>query len=367
MVFVNMVSLLFLILTPVFAIGLTVWHLMVDGFMPQIWLLGVFLYFATGLGITVGYHRLFSHKSFEAKPWVRWTLAFFGAAAFENSILNWARDHRVHHRFVDSDQDPYSIKKGFFYAHMGWIIEDAEPIKGSEAFARDLANDPIVKFQDRYYIPIAVGVGFILPAVIGFFLGSALGGLAVAGFLRVVTVHHATFLINSLCHTLGTRPYSNQQTARDSWIVSLLTFGEGYHNYHHVFANDYRNGIKWYHFDPSKWTIRSLNWIGATYSLKRASKAEIMKARLDLEEKSFYESVSSWVPLEGLDKRVVYIKEQLLHCYERLDQIKKDLKSRKELTAHQVESLKLQLRALRQEVKRKRLEWVRLRHSYVFA
>lgn len=363
----NLVSLLFLILTPILAVTLTTWHLMVDGFMPSIWILGVFFYFATGLGITVGYHRYFSHKSFEARSWVRWFLAFFGAAAFENSIMNWARDHRVHHRFVDSDKDPYSIQKGFFYAHMGWIIEDAPPINGSEAFARDLKSDFLVQFQDRYYMLIAVGVGFGLPTLIGYFLGSALGGLAVAGLLRVVAVHHATFLINSLCHTLGKRPYSSEQTARDSWLVSLLTFGEGYHNYHHVFANDYRNGIKWYHFDPSKWTIRALNFIGATYSLKRASKTEILKAKLEIEEKSFFNSVGSWRLVEDVQRQATYLKEQIVVCMERVEALKKDLKVRSDLTSQQVVTMKAQLRKIRCDLKYNQRAWMRLIQGQTFA
>src|SRR5882757_2331953 len=120
--------------------------------------------------------------------------------------------------------------------------------KGAEAFSRDLQKDPIVAFQHKYYMPIAIGMCFFLPMGLGALMGSALGGLAVAGFLRLVLVHHFTFFINSWCHMFGRKPYTSEHTAKDSFLMALFTFGEGYHNYHHTFANDYRNGIRWYHW-----------------------------------------------------------------------------------------------------------------------
>src|SRR5262249_39769353 len=147
-----------------------------------------------------GYHRCFSHRTFEARPWLRWFWALFGAAAFQNSILIWSRDHRVHHRFVDTDLDPYSINKGFWYAHFGWMMFTPCTTVGLEPYGRDLEADRIVMFQHRYYIPVAIAMGFLLPWGLGYLLGSALGGLAVAGTLRIVVGHHFTFFINSWCH-----------------------------------------------------------------------------------------------------------------------------------------------------------------------
>ena len=148
----------------------------------------------------------------------------------------------MHHRFVDTDLDPYSIKKGFWFAHMGWMLSSTNvPVK-MEAYGRDLAKDPVVVFQDKHYVLIASLMCFGLPTLLGYFMGSALGGLAIAGVLRVVVVHHATFFINSWCHYFGKQNFTDKNSARDSFLMAVATFGEGYHNFHHIFANDYRNG-----------------------------------------------------------------------------------------------------------------------------
>ena len=140
---------------------------------------------------------------------------------------------------------------------MGWMLEDQQYPPNPEAYVRDLQRDPIVAFQHKYYGSIAIFMCFFLPMGLGWLFGSALGGLAVVGVLRLVLVHHATFFINSLCHTWGARTFTDQHTAKDSAIVALFTFGEGYHNFHHTFANDYRNAVRWYHWDPTKWLIRT--------------------------------------------------------------------------------------------------------------
>lgn len=237
----------------------------------------------TGFSITAGYHRLFSHRSYRANPLLRAFYLFFGAAAFENSALKWASDHRRHHRHVDDTEDPYNIRKGFWWAHLGWVITKTPQPQGDE-FAPDLLNDWLVRCQHRFYVPLAILTGFALPMALGFLLDDPWGGLLLAGFLRMVLLYHATFSVNSLAHTIGIQPYSNVNSARDSIVTALVTFGEGYHNFHHAFPFDYRNGVRRYQFDPTKWLIRGLRWVGLSRDLVRASPVTILKARVRMEE-----------------------------------------------------------------------------------
>jgi stearoyl-CoA desaturase (Delta-9 desaturase) len=242
--------------------------------------LALFLVFfvSTGLSITLGYHRLYSHLSFKATWPVRLFTLLFGAAAFENSALNWAADHRRHHRFVDHNEDPYDISKGFFHAHIGWILFRYPP-DTSLVWVKDLQQDRLAVWQHRYYLPIAILMGFGLPTALGWMAAGwqgALGSLLMAGVARVVMVHHMTFFINSLCHTLGRQPYSSRCSARDSALMAWVTFGEGYHNFHHEFQHDYRNGVKAWQFDPTKWCIWLLARTGLVQKLRRAPKEKIL-------------------------------------------------------------------------------------------
>ena len=202
------------------------------------------LWFISGMGITMGYHRLFSHKSYRTNSTLEWILMVFGSIALENTILKWSSDHRKHHSLSDTDDDPYTIKKGFWHAHIGWIIKNTDADKDKIIGVKDLEKKSAIKFQNKYYFHIAFVGGVLLPLAIGFIYERPIGALLWGTFLRITLVHHATFFINSLCHYSGKKTYDLNSTSRDSWFVSLFTFGEGYHNYHHKFPSDYRNGIK---------------------------------------------------------------------------------------------------------------------------
>jgi stearoyl-CoA desaturase (delta-9 desaturase) len=222
--------------------------------------------------ITLGYHRLFSHATFRARLTVRWFILIFGAAAFENSVLMWASDHRRHHKHVDHDGDPYDISKGFFHAHIGWLLFKLWPQPPFDNVA-DLKKDPLVMWQHRHIHSLAVLISFVLPTLPGALWDGwigALGGFLIGGVAKVVVLQHGTFLINSACHTIGRQPYSTRCSARDSFLMALFTFGEGYHNYHHEFQHDYRNGVKPWQWDPTKWLIWSFSKIGLTSGLRRA-------------------------------------------------------------------------------------------------
>ncbi|MDB4412105.1 fatty acid desaturase [bacterium] len=253
-----------------------------SGVTPLVWGMFAFYMIATGLSITLGYHRLFSHLSFKAKWPVRLAALVFGACAFENSVIHWASDHRRHHKHVDEDEDPYDISKGFFWAHIGWILFKLNAEKPIDN-VKDLRRDALVRFQDKFYVWIAVGAGLVFPAIVGYIQAGPVGawaGLLVVGALRVVLVQQCTFFINSLCHMVGTQPYSDRCSARDSWVMALVTYGEGYHNYHHEFQHDYRNGVKAWAFDPTKWSIMILHKLGLVSDLRRVPTTKIVGAEM---------------------------------------------------------------------------------------
>jgi stearoyl-CoA desaturase (delta-9 desaturase) len=279
------VNIAFLTSTPVIAAILSYFYFKTNGIQWQQIILAIVFYYATGMSITAGYHRLISHRAYKANPVMKFIFLILGAAAFENSALKWCADHRVHHRHVDEEKDPYNINKGFFWAHIGWIFYK-ETQTETNHYPKDLLGDKLVMWQHRNYLWIAVAMGLVLPTVIGYFLGSALGGLALAGVARLVFVHHCTFFINSLCHIVGTRPYTDTNTARDSYIMAFFSYGEGYHNYHHYFPSDYRNGIRWYMFDPTKWMIKSLSFVGLTHDLKKVPEKLIVQAQNEMKLKS---------------------------------------------------------------------------------
>lgn len=264
---------------------------MTGGFM---WALFFFYLFATGISITLGYHRLFSHLSFKAKAPVKWFVMLFGAAAWENSVINWCSDHRKHHKHVDHDDDPYNINLGFWWAHMGWLMFKLKPEPPIDN-VKDLEKDPAIVWQNKYIHWIALFMGFILPtALCGLYYGSweaALGGFLIVGILRTVIVQHATFFINSACHYIGSQPYSSTHSARDSWIMAIFTFGEGYHNYHHEFQHDYRNGVKPWQIDPTKWTIWLLSKIGLTSNLRTVAESKILLAELTQARKRIQQGI----------------------------------------------------------------------------
>lgn len=274
-------NVLFLLGTLLIALVGTPWYIIQRGLGWPETVTFLVLWLAVGVSVTAGYHRLFAHKTYQASWPVRLFFLVFGAGSLENSVLNWAADHRVHHAHVDEERDPYNIKKGFWWAHMVWIFYDNEA--PSQTVVRDLLEDPLVIWQDRWYKFIGIGVAFGIPVVVGLLTGHLLGCVLIGGVLRVVMSHHTTFFINSLCHMIGKQPYSQEHTARDSGVMAVLAFGEGYHNYHHSFPFDYRNGIKAWHFDPAKWTIWLLSKLGLATDLRRAPEAAILKAKIELQ------------------------------------------------------------------------------------
>lgn len=277
---------IFFVTTIVTVIGMPLW-IAFNGIDSIEVVTAIALFFFTGMSITAGYHRLWSHKSYEAHPIVKTVLAIGGAMAVQNSILHWCSDHRVHHRHVDvNEKDPYSAKKGFWFSHIGWMLREYQSERYSDySNCRDLQKDRVVMWQHNYYLPIVLIANFGITGFLGWLNGDILGMMLIAGVARLVMVHHVTFFINSLAHMWGSRPYTDTNTARDNGILAFFTFGEGYHNFHHIFEYDYRNGIHWWQFDPTKWLIKSLSWVKLTTNLRKTPEERIEKAKLQMQLK----------------------------------------------------------------------------------
>ncbi len=232
------------------------------------WTMFVVLYMITGLGITVGYHRLITHRSFKCPNWVKAAFLIAGGMALENSALRWAGDHIRHHARCDQKEDPYNATLGFWHSHCGWIFWK-DPNRDPK-YATRLLQDPLIMWQNQHYLPIVLS-GLALPFVVGLVYNGWIGGIGcflLAGLARAFFVLNSTFFINSICHIWGDQPHGTSDSSRDSWWISLVTFGEGYHNYHHMYQSDYRNGVRWYNFDPSKWLIWTLSKFGLAYDLR---------------------------------------------------------------------------------------------------
>jgi len=252
------------------------------GFTGAQWIWAVVFLYLNGMSITGGYHRLWAHKAYEAHPALKWFYALWGAGALQNSILIWASDHRRHHRHVDdNDKDPYSAGRGLWFSHMGWMLREYDANGPDFSNAKDLERDPIVMFQHKHYVALTLLMNIGLPLLLGVYLGDVIGTLLLVGLLRLVVNHHVTFFINSLAHFWGSRPYTESNSARDNGFLAFLTYGEGYHNYHHIFQTDYRNGIRWWQWDPTKWLIALCDKVGLAKNLTRVSDFKIQRAMLD--------------------------------------------------------------------------------------
>jgi len=274
-------------LTFLAAVTVVPWYGMVHGYSLWAWIFFAVFVILNGIGIGSGYHRLWSHRTYEAHPILKWFLAILGGMAMQNSIVIWCARHRVHHRDVDdNEKDPYSIGRGFWFAHIGWMLRDYQSGIVDYSLVPDLLRDPVAAWQHRWYWTLVWSTNLGLPLLLGWLTGDIVGVFLLAGILRLVVSHHVTFFINSLAHMWGTQPYTDENSARDNHFLALITYGEGYHNFHHMFQSDYRNGIRWWHLDINKWFISICAWVGLARNRKRASQFKVLRARLNMEFKA---------------------------------------------------------------------------------
>jgi stearoyl-CoA desaturase (Delta-9 desaturase) len=251
------------------------------------------LYILTGLGVTVGFHRLFTHRSFATKSWLRGVFAVCGSAAIEGPVISWVADHRKHHAFSDQPGDPHSphvdhgvgwrgALRGLAHAHMGWLFLHTQ--RGArKRYAPDLIADPVVSFVDRTFLYWAIGglgAAFGLGWLIGGTLTAALTGLLWGGAVRLLVLHHVTFSINSLCHFFGRRRFDTDDESRNLAWLSVLSFGEAWHNNHHAFPTSAAHGMRWWEFDSSKLVIRGLERVGLAWNVVQIDPARQEKKLL---------------------------------------------------------------------------------------
>jgi stearoyl-CoA desaturase (Delta-9 desaturase) len=241
-------------------------------------------YLLTGLGVTVGFHRLLTHRSFKTSPAMRALLAALGSAAVEGPVIEWVANHRKHHRFSDQAGDPHSphvdhgdglrgALRGLFHAHVGWIFR-GEAMADEERYAKDLLSDPVVRFVDRTFL-LWVFAGLAFPFGVGVALtGSIVGGLTGllwGGAVRMFLLHHATFSINSLCHFFGRQRFATGDESRNLQWLALPTLGEAWHNNHHAFPTSARHGLRWWQLDPSAWLIAGMERSGLAWDVIHVS------------------------------------------------------------------------------------------------
>lgn len=320
------------------------------------------------ISITAGYHRLWSHRAYEAHWLLRLILAIGGTFATQNSILHWASDHRRHHRHVDDDKkDPYSAGRGFWYSHIGWMLRDYDSDHDSQyKNCRDLKEDPIVMWQHRYYMPLVLGLNFGIPILLGLWHGDVLGMILLAGVARLAISHHLTFFINSLAHIWGRQPYTDSNSSRDNGVLAFLTMGEGYHNYHHSFQRDYRNGIRWWQFDPTKWLIRSMAWLGLAKNLYRTPSERIEACRAQMLLLTTSRKLAQLPQADALMFRLQQEYEKLLYRINEFSQAKKQwLEASKNsvLENYDLDELKGKVEMLRTNFLQQRKNWLMLNES----
>jgi stearoyl-CoA desaturase (delta-9 desaturase) len=241
-------------------------------------------YLLAGVGITVGYHRLFTHRSFRTYPAVRYAFAIVGQCAVEGNVVSWVANHRKHHQFSDRDGDPHSPNAGYgegfvegvrglWHAHTGWLF-DKNATGDAQRYAKDLLDDRGLRVIANLFLPIVL-LSLAIPALVGWaLLGGSYGlvaGLVWGGAIRILLLHHVTWSINSICHFWGRRRFVSRDESRNVWWLSWLSFGESWHNNHHAFPSSAFHGLRRFEVDPGGWVIRALERCGLAWHVVRIS------------------------------------------------------------------------------------------------
>lgn len=351
------------------ALVVTPWYGWQHGYGLEhlIWLLITFSF--TNLSITAGYHRLWSHKTYQAKGILRVIYAIGGAFSLQNSALHWSSDHRLHHKFVDDyDKDPYSASRGFWFSHIGWMLRDYNHETYNDySNCRDLQKDPVVMWQHKYYVPLAIATNLGIPLLLGWYYHDIIGMLLVVGALRLTLSHHSTFFINSLAHVWGKQTFTDKNSARDNGFLAVLTFGEGYHNFHHIFENDYRNGIYWWQYDPTKWLIKACSWIGLTGNLRLTPQIKIDRARAATRLKNALTNIAHRADQESLKQQLQSEFDSLVATMKDYYDMQKQLldsKKQNALKTYEIALLKIRYKQIKSELIQRHRNWLSLTARY---
>ncbi len=310
------------------------------------------------MAITTGYHRLYAHKTYATHPAIEAILVFLGTLATEGSIFSWSHDHRIHHKHVDTELDPYSAPDGFWHSHVLWMLKKRPDI--NERVIHDLVKKPLLRFQHKYYAVLMVSVNAIAVAGLWAVTGDLLGSFVIGTLLRMFIVHHCTWFINSLAHMWGSQPYSTEHTAVNNFILAFLTFGEGYHNYHHTFAGDYRNGVRWYQFDPPKYIIWFLNKVGLATNLKKVNHLTIKRRLVAADRHLMMERIqelSSRIDCEGWKLKVEEAATSLTENLNILKTASDKYQRMKDLKNEEVEALQAKIAEKKKVVSDEMEEW----------
>jgi stearoyl-CoA desaturase (delta-9 desaturase) len=269
---------------PFLALGFVAWQLWEQALHWGDLVIFGLLYVAFGLGVTVGFHRLFTHRSFKTSPKIRFIFAVLGSAAIEGPVISWVADHRKHHAFSDKEGDPHSPHVGhgggirgaligLAHAHMGWLFIHTHRA-AKRRYAPDLMSDPVVSFVDRTFVAwalLGLAMAFGLGLAIGHSVKAGLTGLLWGGAVRMLVIHHVTYSINSLCHFFGSRRFNTDDESRNLMWLAPFSFGEAWHNNHHAFPTSAAHGMRRFEFDPSALVIRALERFGLAWDVVRIS------------------------------------------------------------------------------------------------
>ena len=280
-------------IVPFLGLGLVAWQAWSHSLRWSDVVIFTIMYVLTGLGVTVGFHRYLTHRSFKTTRPIRALLAILGSAAIEGPVTAWVADHRKHHAFSDEEGDPHSphvdhgrglrgALTGLFHAHVGWLFLHTQ--RGSKArYAPDLQADPTIAYVDRTFLLWAVG-GLLVPFPLGLAIGGSVYAGATAmlwgGLVRVLVLHHVTYSINSLCHFFGRRAFDTGDESRNLFWLAPASFGEAWHNNHHAFPTSAAHGLRWWEIDPSAIVIRALERVGLAWDVVRVNPERMSRKAL---------------------------------------------------------------------------------------